>query len=90
MLDFEEYKELRNGKRYYTCTEHILNDNGCIEENVTRNSSEHVEGENPETQTLTQKVVNEQIRRFNAPLTHQLEELTRMVQETVTTQHTDH
>ena len=67
-----------------------MSDRGSIEENVTGNSSENVEGEASEVQTLTQERVNEQIRGLIAPLTHQLEELTRLVQEMVTTQHPDH
>ena len=43
-----------------------------------------------EIQTLTQEAVNEQIRRFISPLTRQLEELSRLVQGKVTTQHPDH
>ena len=39
---------------------------------------------------MTQEAVKEQIRGFNAPLTHQLEELTRLVQGMVTTQHPDY
>ena len=40
-----------------------------------------------EFQTLTQEAVNEQIRGFIAPLTRQLEELTRMVQGVTTSRH---
>ena len=67
-----------------------MSDNDSIEENVTENSSKNVEGEVSEIQTLTQKPVNEQIKGFIAPLTRQLEELTRLVQRIVTTHHPDH
>ena len=53
--------------------------NGSREEKVTRKLSENVEGELSEFQTLTQEAVNEQIKGFVAPLTCQLEELTRLV-----------
>ena len=38
-------------------------------------------GENPELYALTQEAVDEQIIGFIAPLTRQLEELTRLLQE---------
>ena len=53
MLDSEEYRELRNGEPYYTSTKRTMRENGSIEENVTGNSSENVEGEVSEIQTLT-------------------------------------
>ena len=67
-----------------------MSDHGSTEENVTGNSSENVEGEVFEIQTLTQEAVNEQIRAFVAPLTRKLEELTRLVQGMVTTPHPSH
>ena len=51
---------------------------------------EYVEGEVSKFQTLTQEAVSEQIRRIIAPLISQLQALTRLVQEMVTTQHPDH
>ena len=75
MLDSEECRELRNDKRYYTSIERTRSDHGSIEGNVTGISSEYVEGE---------------IRRFIASLIRQLDELTRLVQVMVTTQHLDH
>ena len=63
---------------------------GNTEENVTGNSLENAEGEFSETQTLTQEPVNEQVRGFIAPLIPRLEELTRLFQGMVTTQHPDH
>ena len=89
MLDFEEYRELRNGKRYYTSIERTMSDHGSLGENLTGNSSEDVEEEVSEIQMLTEEMVNEQVRGFMAPLTRQLEELTRLVQGMVTTQHLD-
>ena len=66
-----------------------MSDNGSIEGNVSGNSSENVE-EFSEIQTLTQDAVNEGLTSFIAPLTRQLEELTRLVQGMATTQHPDH
>ena len=67
-----------------------MGNHGSTEENVTGISSENVEGEDSEIQTLTQKAVNEQSRGFIAPLTRQLEELTRLVQGMRTTQYPEH
>ena len=66
-----------------------MSENGSIEENVTGNSLENV-GEVSEIQTLTQEAVSEQIKGVIAPLTRQLEELTRLVQGMVTTSHPSH
>ena len=90
MLDSAEYRELRKGKRYQTSIGRTMSDHGSKEENETRISSENVEREVSEIQTLTQEAVNGQIRRFIAPLTRQLEELTRLVQGMTTTQHPNH
>ena len=87
MLDSTDYKELRNEKRYLTSDGIGMSHLGSTEEIANRNSSENVVGENPEMQTLTQEAVNEQIRGFIAPLTRQLEELTRLVQEMPTSRH---
>ena len=57
MLDSAEYRELRNGKRYYTSIESTISDHSSTEENVTGISSENVE-EVSEIQTLTQEAVN--------------------------------
>ena len=54
---------------------------------ANRSSSENVEGENPEIQTLTQEAANEQIRGFIAPLTRQLKELTRLEHGIPTSRH---
>ena len=89
MLDSAEYRVLRNGKLDYTSVKR-MSDHGSTEENITGNPSQNVEGEVSEIQTLPQEPVNEQIRGFIAPLTRQLEELTRLVQGIVTTQHPDH
>ena len=57
-----------------------MSNHGCTEEIAIKSSSENVEGEIPEFQTLTQVAVNDQIRGFIAPLARQLEELTQLVQ----------
>ena len=63
-----------------------MSHHGSTEEIANKNSSENVV-ENPETQTLTHEAVDEQIREIIAPLTRQLEELTRLVQEMSTSRH---
>ena len=73
MFHSTDYRELKNGKILKTSTERKMSHHGSTEELVNRSSSENVEGESPEIQTLTQEAVNEQIRRFIAPLTRQLE-----------------
>ena len=87
MIHSTDYRELRNGKRYQMSAEREMSHHGIIEELVKRSSSENVEGESPENQTWTQEAVNEQIREFIAPLNHQLEELTRLVQGMSTSRH---
>ena len=64
-----------------------MSDHGSTEEKTTGFSSEIVKGEVSEFQTMTQEASNEQIRGFFAPLTRQLEEMTRLVQEMTTTRH---
>ena len=87
MLHSTDYRELRNGKRYQTSNELIMSNHGSTEEIANRSSSENIEGEIPEFQTLTQEVVNEHIRGFFDPLTRQIEELTRLVQGMTTSRH---
>ena len=87
MLHSTDHRELRNGKRYRTSDEREMSHHGSTEEIANRSSSEDVEGQIPDIQTLTQEAVNEQIRGFIAPLTHQLEELTRLVQGMTTSRH---
>ena len=77
MLDSEEYREPKNGRRYNASTERTMSGNGSIEEIVTEN----VDGEVSKIQTLTQEAINEQIKGFIDPLNRQLEELTRLVKE---------
>ena len=79
MLHSADYREFKNGKRYQTSIERIMSYHDSTEEIANRSSSENVEGEILKFQTLTQEAVNEQIRGLIAPLTRQLEELTRLV-----------
>ena len=79
MLHCTNFGELRSQKRYQTSDEREMSHHGSTQKIASRSSSENVEGENQEFQTLTQEAVNEQIRRFIAPVTRQLEELTRLV-----------
>ena len=62
-----------------------MSDHGSTEENVTGKSSEKVEREVSEIQTLTQEAVNERIGGVLAPLSRHPEELTLLVQGMVTT-----
>ena len=64
-----------------------MSNHGSTEEVASRSSSENVEREAPEFQTLTQEAVNEQLRGSVAPLTRQLEELTRLVQGKTISRH---
>ena len=59
MLNSAEYRELRNGKCFYTSIERTMRDHGSMEENATETPSENVEGKKSEIQTLTQETVNE-------------------------------
>ena len=90
MLDSAKYRERRYGERYYTSIERTMSDHSSTEGNVTGISSEKVKGEVSDFQTLTQEAVNEQIRGLIASVTCQLDELIRLVQRMVTTQHPDH
>ena len=87
MLFSTDYRELGNGKRYQTSIDRIMSNHGSTEEIDNGVSSKNVEGEIPEFQTLSQEALNEQIRGFIAPLTRQLEELTRLVQGMITSKH---
>ena len=87
MLNSTKYRELRNGERYQTLTELTMSNHGSTEEIANGSSSENVEGGVSEFQTLIQEAVNEQIRGFIAPLTRQLEKLTRLVQGMITSWH---
>ena len=87
MVHSTEYRELRNGKRYQTSLERKMSNHGSTVEIANRSSSENAEGEIPDFQTLTQEAVNEQLRGFIAPVTLQLEELTRLVQGMTTSRH---
>ena len=87
MLHSTDYRELSNGKRYHTWFERTISNHGSREEIANRSSPENFEAEVPEFQTLTQEAVNEQIRVFIAPLSLQLEELTRLVQGMTTSRH---
>ena len=87
MLQSTHYRELGNEKRYPTSNELEMSHHGSTEEIANRSSSENVDGENPEIQTVTQAAVDEQIRGFIARLTRQLEVLTRLVQEMSTSKY---
>ena len=64
-----------------------MSENGSAEDNMAGKASENTKGEVPEIRILTEEAINEQIKGFIAPLTRQLEELTRLVQGMVTTPH---
>ena len=58
-----------------------MSQHSSTEEVANKNSLKNIVGENREMQTLTQEALDEQIRGFVAPLTRQVEELNRLVQE---------
>ena len=87
MLHSSDYREDRNGKRYQTSVEHTNSSHGSTKKIANRSSSANVEGKFSETQTLIQEAVNELIRGFIAPLTRQLEALTRLVPGLITSLH---
>ena len=90
MLDSDSYRELGNGKRYKTGSDRTMSENASVEDNRAGHSAENTEQEVPKIRTLTQEAVNEQIKGFIAPLTNQLKELTRLVQEMVKTPNPNH
>ena len=83
--DYREFEMV--SKRYQTTIERIMSNRGSTEEIANRSSSENIEGEIPEFQALSQEAVNEQVNEFIAPLTHQLEELPRLVEGMTTSRH---
>ena len=87
MLNPTDYRERRNGKRYLTSDESEMSLHGSTEGMANRNATKNFVGENPEMQTLTQEAVDEHSSGFVAPLTHQLDELTRLLQEMSTSRH---
>ena len=87
MLQSTDYREGRNGKRYQTADERIMSNHGSTEETGNRSSSEKIEGDVPEIQTLTQEAANELIRGFITLLNRKLEVLTRLVQGMTTSRH---
>ena len=87
MLNSTDYREVRNGEKIQLSIERLLSNHGSTEESPNRSSSENVEGEVSEFQTLTQEAVGKQIRVFVASLTRQLDELTRLVQGMTTSRH---
>ena len=64
-----------------------MSENVHVKESQRKTSSENVEGEFPEIQSLTQEAVNEQHKGFITPLTDQPEESTRLIKGMVTTPH---
>ena len=64
-----------------------MSHHGSTEGIANRISSENVDREIPEFQTMTKEAFKEQIRGFIAPLMRQMEELTRLVQGMSTSWH---
>ena len=89
-FDCEKYSKLRNSKRHYTSIEHTRIFNSSTDGNVPGISSENVQGEVFEVQTLTQEAINVQFRMFFGLPTCQLDKMTRQLQGNVTTQHSQH
>ena len=61
--------------------------NGSAEDNRVGNSSKNTLKKVPKVRILSPEAVNEQMKKFIAPLIRQLEELTRPVQGMLTTPH---
>ena len=55
MLNSQSYGKLRNGERYNIIPESEMSENGNVEENRTSTSSENVDEDLADTNTLTQK-----------------------------------
>ena len=58
MLDYDVYRQLRNGKRCQTSIERTMSDQGGTEEKETEISSENVEREVFGNQTLIQEAAS--------------------------------
>ena len=78
-------RQMRNGKKYETAICISLNENS--ESSPIMNAPERKIEEESNARTLTQGKDNEQIRSFIAPLTDQLEYLTRLIQRMSAAQH---
>ena len=87
MLNSIHYRVLRNGECNQTSNERIMSHHGSSDKTAIRSSTENADREISDVQTLIQKAVNEQVRQFFAPLTRQIEELTRLVQGMITFGH---
>ena len=66
MLDFDTYREPKNGKWYKTNSAHTKSENDSVEDNRAGNSSKNTKEKSPENRTLIQEVVNEQSKQFIA------------------------
>ena len=64
-----------------------MSKNSSSEGSLAVNSHDSSENEGAEIRASTQKKVNEQIKSFFAPLTRQLEDLTRLIQGITTGWH---
>ena len=67
--------------------ERTMSNYSSTDELAIRTSSKNVKREVPVSQTLAQETVNERNRGFIAPLSRQLEELTRLVQGMTSSRH---
>ena len=67
-----------------------MSENGNVKEIRTSTSSENVEEKIPAIQKLTQEAINEEHKKFLAPLTNQLEKMIWLARGMVTTPHRSH
>ena len=82
MLSFNAVRVLRSGKKYIiTMNTNMSEDNGSGNNPTRTNHKSDVNCET-ETRILTQEDVTEHIKNYNAPLTKQLDDLTRLIHST--------
>ena len=84
MQSFDSIRQLKNGNMYDTTVSTIMTNSP--ESSPVTNASECKVEDEPEARILTQVEVIEQIRFHIAPLTKQLEDLTRLIQGMSTAQ----
>ena len=83
-------RELKNGKKNDAACTSIKNKNSSSDGSRAMNSPEANENEGPEIRAITEEEIDEPINSFIAPLTRQLEDLTRLVQGMITASHPDY
>ena len=87
MQSFDSIQQLKNGKKYDTANGKKISENSYVESSPITNLRERNVEDEPEVHVLTQEELNAQIRNHIGPLSSQLEELTRLIQDKTTAQH---